>query len=267
MKKIYSLLLVALGTFTVNAQTNLVANGGFEAWTDGEPEGFTIYTSDNGGSITQETTDVQEGSSAALFTAPAGTGNTKLVIQDIPVTAGDTYVFSYWFKDESDNAKGRHWASWRDGDGAQMSDNADVLRPNYIENSNGWQEVTYTLVAPADAAAFRIDFRVYQQDNGADSGIILYDNVMFYDQSTASSNTNNISGLKLYPNPVTGNMLNITSDNNYEKLVAIYDVLGKQVVNTVTKNGTVNVSNLNSGVYIVKITEEGKTATRKLVVK
>ncbi|WP_353743406.1 T9SS type A sorting domain-containing protein [Flavobacterium sp. 38-13] len=29
----------------------------------------------------------------------------------------------------------------------------------------------------------------------------------------------------------------------------------------------VNVSNLKDGVYIVKITEEGKTATRKLLIK
>lgn len=76
-----------------------------------------------------------------------------------------------------------------------------------------------------------------------------------------------ISGLKMFPNPLSGNILNITSDANAAKTVAIYDVLGKQVVNTVATNGNVNVSGLTSGVYIVKITEEGKTATRKLVVR
>ncbi|GGB69311.1 T9SS C-terminal target domain-containing protein [Flavobacterium suaedae] len=83
----------------------------------------------------------------------------------------------------------------------------------------------------------------------------------------ATEKFDSISGLKMYPNPLTGSTLNITSDNNADKTVAIYDVLGKQVANTVTKNGTVNVTNLTSGVYIVKITEDGKTATRKLVVK
>ncbi|AXG73457.1 T9SS C-terminal target domain-containing protein [Flavobacterium arcticum] len=76
-----------------------------------------------------------------------------------------------------------------------------------------------------------------------------------------------ISGLKMFPNPVSGNILNITSNANAAKTVGIFDVLGKQVVNTVTANGTVNVSALTAGVYIVKITEEGKTATRKLVVR
>ncbi|KAF2520100.1 T9SS type A sorting domain-containing protein [Flavobacterium salilacus subsp. salilacus] len=83
----------------------------------------------------------------------------------------------------------------------------------------------------------------------------------------STKNFDAISGLTMYPNPLSGNILNITSDANAAKTVAIYDVLGKQVVNTVTTNGTVNVSGLTSGVYIVKITEEGKTATRKLVVR
>ncbi|MFC4738699.1 T9SS type A sorting domain-containing protein [Flavobacterium ponti] len=76
-----------------------------------------------------------------------------------------------------------------------------------------------------------------------------------------------IAGLSLYPNPVSGNVLNITSAANLDMNVAIFDVLGKQVINTKVTNNTVNVSNLNAGVYIVKITEDGKTATRKLVVK
>ena len=76
-----------------------------------------------------------------------------------------------------------------------------------------------------------------------------------------------IAGLSLYPNPVSGNVLNITSAANLDMNVAIFDVLGKQVINTKVTNNTVNVSNLNAGVYIVKVTEDGKTATRKLVVK
>lgn len=78
---------------------------------------------------------------------------------------------------------------------------------------------------------------------------------------------NSISGLSVYPNPVTNGNLFITSNSNEAKLVSIYDVLGKQVVKTTVTNQPLNVSNLNSGVYIVKITEEGKTATRKLVIR
>jgi Secretion system C-terminal sorting domain len=85
--------------------------------------------------------------------------------------------------------------------------------------------------------------------------------------ATAGVKTNAIAGLKVYPNPLTGNVLNITSDANASRTVTIFDVLGKQVLNTTTSNTSINVSNLTSGVYMVKITEEGKTATKKLVVQ
>ena len=76
-----------------------------------------------------------------------------------------------------------------------------------------------------------------------------------------------IAGLKVYPNPVTNGNLFITSDSNTAKQVVVYDILGKQVINATVTNQPLNVSNLNSGVYMVKITESGKTATRKLVIQ
>jgi hypothetical protein len=84
---------------------------------------------------------------------------------------------------------------------------------------------------------------------------------------TLRNNQNTISGLRVYPNPVSNGTLFIDTDANAERTVTIFDVLGKKVINTTTSSNAINVSNLNNGVYIVKITEEGKTATRKLVIK
>lgn len=85
--------------------------------------------------------------------------------------------------------------------------------------------------------------------------------------STASVNDNAIAGLKIYPNPLTGNTLNVSSDLFGEKTVAIYDVMGKRILSSKVVNDVVNTGSLNKGVYIVKVTQEGKTATRKLVVQ
>lgn len=74
-----------------------------------------------------------------------------------------------------------------------------------------------------------------------------------------------IPGLKIFPNPAT-NYINIISNDAGLKNVEIFDVLGKQVLKTVTEQ-TVNVSSLLSGIYMVKVTQEGKTSTRKLVIK
>ena len=84
---------------------------------------------------------------------------------------------------------------------------------------------------------------------------------------TAGINDNNINGLTMYPNPVSGNTLYLTSTANAAMSVQIFDLLGKEVLKATVVNNAVNVAKLTAGVYVVKITEEGKTATRKLVIK
>ncbi|WP_297868541.1 T9SS type A sorting domain-containing protein [uncultured Flavobacterium sp.] len=78
---------------------------------------------------------------------------------------------------------------------------------------------------------------------------------------------NNINGLTMYPNPLKGNTLFLTSTASAAMSVQIFDLLGKEVLKSNVMNNTVNVSGLNAGVYLVKVTEEGKTATRKLVIQ
>ena len=75
-----------------------------------------------------------------------------------------------------------------------------------------------------------------------------------------------ISGLNIYPNPAK-NFLNITSSSLEAKTVAIYNVLGAQVLTANVTNAPINIASLSKGVYVVKVTEEGKTATRKLVIE
>lgn len=69
----------------------------------------------------------------------------------------------------------------------------------------------------------------------------------------------------MYPNPAT-DILNIVSQNNELKNVAIYDITGKQVMNTTTTS-EVNISSLTSGLYIVTIAEGTTSATKKLVIR
>ena len=76
-----------------------------------------------------------------------------------------------------------------------------------------------------------------------------------------------INGFNLYPNPVTNGKLFINTLSNADKEIQIYNILGKQVLSTKLKGRELNVSKLSSGIYILKILEEGKTATRKMVIK
>lgn len=109
----------------------------------------------------------------------------------------------------------------------------------------------------------------------AGTGNVEYDDVRVADNWAYVTSTipvlkvqqNAISGLNMYPNPVTKGTLYITSNSASAKTVSIFDILGKQVLNAKTSSNAVNVSSLKGGVYIVKITEEGKTDTRKLIIE
>lgn len=76
-----------------------------------------------------------------------------------------------------------------------------------------------------------------------------------------------LSGLRMYPNPNTTGLLNISSPNGLAVEVTVYDVMGRQVMARTVANGTLDVSQLNSGLYMLKMVQDRSTLTKKLVIK
>lgn len=258
MKKLYFLFALAI-TFSVTAQ-NLVTNPSFDSgltgWTAGPSTSYTLPT--------VNTTAGSDGTNSAEYvSATATTG----FYQEIPVTVGQTLNISFWYKSSGDDTDSRLWSYYKDSTGASVYPTAnavdDPLRTNngYLPSVAVWTQHSVTATVPANAVTLVLAVRTY---NGGTSS---YDQFSVTTDTASTKNFDAIAGLKMYPNPVTGNVLNISSTANLDMNVAIFDVLGKQVINTKVTNNTVNVSSLNTGVYIVKVTEDGKTATRKLVVK
>ena len=56
--------------------------------------------------------------------------------------------------------------------------------------------------------------------------------------------------------------------SNATKAIQIFDVLGKQVFATeLQQNGAINIESLKTGIYILKVVEEGKTSTSRLLIE
>ncbi len=87
-----------------------------------------------------------------------------------------------------------------------------------------------------------------------------------FSQENVQANAD-IDGLKLYPNPCTQNKVFIETQANSPKQVAIFDVLGTQVLQTTILGQELNLSRLDKGMYIIRILENNKVATRKLIIK
>ena len=86
-------------------------------------------------------------------------------------------------------------------------------------------------------------------------------------KSQSNLHESTIEGLSLYPNPVSNGKVYITTKNDLDKEIQIFDVLGKKVFHTQMNTRELNISFLSPGVYIIKIKEEESAATRKLIVR
>ena len=82
-----------------------------------------------------------------------------------------------------------------------------------------------------------------------------------------STKESKIEGFNLYPNPTSKGFVNISSNNNAAMKVVVFDVLGKQVINEMVSNKRLDVSSLNTGVYIMRVTQDNASITKKLVIK
>jgi len=76
-----------------------------------------------------------------------------------------------------------------------------------------------------------------------------------------------IEGFKLYPNPVTQGKVFIETRENAPKKILVFDVLGTQVLETTLLGKELNLLALDKGMYILRVFENNKVATRKLIVK
>jgi len=187
MKNFILLLTIAAfvsAPFLSNGQ-NMVLNPGLEQWDNSTtPTGWDLF--DN---ISQESTNIHGGTYSA---AHMSASSSKKFRQDIgSVTPGTQYTISYWYLDNDPSAKTRIWSYWMDASGTYLDDDADVLRPGtYSEDNPSWQQFSATLTAPANAAQFRFEVRVYNQDNNT-GGYVYYDDFEFSGQTSSDPEPTN----------------------------------------------------------------------------
>lgn len=71
----------------------------------------------------------------------------------------------------------------------------------------------------------------------------------------------------MYPNPSNTGFVNIKSNQMGAVQAQVFDMLGKQMINTTVVNERLELSSLNAGIYIVKLTQNDRTTTKKLILQ
>jgi len=118
-----------------------------------------------------------------------------------------------------------------------------------------------------------IDTFVLRQDSAGETPAMTFDELRIgtswadVTPTTLSNEEFAANNFKIFPNPTNTGFVNITSLNSDAMNVQVFDILGKQVKNETLTNNTLNVSDLNNGIYIVKITQNNTSTTKKLVIR
>ena len=114
---------------------------------------------------------------------------------------------------------------------------------------------------------------VFNSFEGSSTGIIEF-NTEEMTSSTSISNLNNdISSFSIYPNPTAGNNLTVVFENSSKTTeLNIFDITGKNVYQELFEGigfqaKSINLPNLNNGVYIVSLSSKGSVFQKKLVVR
>ena len=102
-------------------------------------------------------------------------------------------------------------------------------------------------------------------------GVLLLLTMASYSQDSVGDTKNlqliEEASFKLYPNPVLDGVVYITTTTNSPKEIVIYDIFGEIVLTDRIKTKALHISRLVAGVYVLQVTINKETMTRKLVVK
>lgn len=101
----------------------------------------------------------------------------------------------------------------------------------------------------------------------SDLGTVFYDNLYLHKNTILATSTFETANVRMYPNPAN-NVLNIEAKTNIEN-VSIYNLLGQEIISKSVNNSTatLDISNLQVGVYVVKSSIDGKIASSRLIKK
>jgi hypothetical protein len=257
------------------------------------------------GKITTATNALTLGTSGTISGAGATTGwVVGNLIKQTATNASPSFNFaigdatnytpiSVTFTGVNASATGSITASTKTGDHPQIaSSDLDATKSvnrtwNLLNNGvSGYTDYSVTLnyaAADNDAAATPASFVIRKYEgttwtsptttptpsatSASATGLVDFGDFAVGEINALSTINFELDSIKIVPNPSTSNFVTITSSLNEDIEVVVFDVIGKQISSQKLYNNRLDVSELKSGMYLLKISQKEKTTTKKLIVK
>jgi hypothetical protein len=136
----------------------------------------------------------------------------------------------------------------------------------YPANENQWRQEVIDLSSYQNNNNVLVKFRVYGFSLGYGNNIYLDD--INITNSVGIKETDFLNSISVYPNP-SNNFVKINSSIKDLK-IEVFDIIGKFVIVNLNKlehdQWQLNFENIDTGVYFVKLSSNGKSISRKLIV-
>ncbi|MEZ4792984.1 MAG: endonuclease [Gelidibacter sp.] len=182
-------------------------------------------------------------------------GYTGIVFEPIDEFKGDIARIYFYFATRYETQVGA-WGSYDMFDGSTNK----VLADPFLNILYTWH-----VNDPVSQKEIDRNNRIYAYQNNRNPFVDHPEYVFTIWQSALSVPSLEENNISIYPNPVTGNFLTI--DTNKPLKVEIYNVLGKRLIatNVDATNGKVDVGFLYSGIYMLKMTSDQGTTTKRII--
>jgi hypothetical protein len=224
-----------------------------------------VFWADDAVSWATASTDAHTGTNAAELNC-AGNSKTKVFQRSPAVTPGQNLTFKAWAKLKTGSAACilRMYATFYNASNGVVSDNADA---SWVL-TNAFTEHSFVLpAAPAGAAYVTIGFHTFKADgtwfNDADVSVIIDDVQLLKPAVTTALKPVNSTKAIIQFNQKSST-LNVVSECAVSS-VGVFTLAGQQVKELHSNFNYINISDLKSGIYVVKVVTTGAIVTGKFI--
>jgi hypothetical protein len=147
----------------------------------------------------------------------------------------------------------------------QDGDFIDAGETVWTKTASTTTPVSGSFTIPATAALGATRMRVSMKYNGVPTACeaFSYGQVEDYTVNIGSSAKAEALALTVYPNPVKGDVLNVSVTE--KSSFRILNLLGQVMATGETIDGTVSVGNIGTGTYLIEVTSDGKSAVKRFI--
>ena len=226
-----------------------------------------VYCTSQGNSVTYEKIGkVQLGTISN--TSTGGTGYTDFIAISTNLTIGTTNTITItpaW----ASTVYSEGYAVWidynKDGDFADAGEQVFTKATSTATTASG----SFTIPATATLGSTRM--RVSMKYNGTPTACETFSygqvedytvNIISAAKETETAR-NSFTAIEVYPNPTTS-LLNVTSVSE-KATYRVYNMLGQMVITGKLSNGTINVSNINTGNYILEVNDNEIITVKRFI--